>query len=219
MVPSVLHPEIKDPPEPIAPNPIHEFTVDYGAFLPCYPTAPFESFSDEFDVPGFLSWRGFQLPFQAETWSHPGHLTITLLGASQGTWFFPMTLTEIDLTAYPPPWEWEVCFTPPAPPAPWNLYFSHRLEDAQGHWKTYWRPGVMYDPRTKQARFTNSVFGPSSFDSQMEDYFRRSGQDPAQLAERIKVHMVFYAQYQFDYIRFRHYLTAGTDVHDNAWKP
>lgn len=187
----VLHPEISTPPEPIPPNPIHEFTVDYCAFLPCAPTAPFESFSDEFDVPGFLSWRGFQLPFQAETWSHPGHLTITLLGASQGTWFFPMTLTEIDLNAYPPPWEWEVCFTPPASPAPWNLYFNHRLIDSQGQWKTYWKPGVMYDPRTKRAHFTNDPFGPSSFDSQMDDYFRRNGQDPAKLKPWVKVIMVF----------------------------
>jgi hypothetical protein len=35
----VLRPEIKDPPEPIPPNPIHEFTVDYCAFLPCAPRA------------------------------------------------------------------------------------------------------------------------------------------------------------------------------------
>jgi hypothetical protein len=62
----VLHPEINAPPEPIPPNPIHEFTVDYCAFLACAPTAPFESFSDEFDVPGFLSWRGFQLSPQSD---------------------------------------------------------------------------------------------------------------------------------------------------------
>jgi hypothetical protein len=41
-------------------NPIHEFTVDYCVFLPCAPTAPFESFSDEFDVPGDRQWPALQ---------------------------------------------------------------------------------------------------------------------------------------------------------------
>jgi hypothetical protein len=171
----VLHPEIINPPEPIAPNPLFEFYVDYCAFLDCSPTAPWEHFSDEFDRPGFLTWRGFQIPFQAETWSHPGYLTITLLGASQGCYFFPMTLTGIDLKAYPPPWEWEVCVIPPAEPAPWNLYFTHRFLDTRDTLKAFWRPGVIYDPRTKRTTFTNSPFRDPPNQAVAGEYLRRSG--------------------------------------------
>lgn len=96
------------------------------------------------------------------------------MGASQGCWFFPMTLTEIDLKAYPPPWEWEVCFIPPAEPAPWSLYFTHRLVDTQGQWRTYGRPGVIHDPVTKKTSFTNSPYRASSFDVHAEEVrFRR----------------------------------------------
>src|SRR5207244_2820636 len=142
-----------------------------------YPASPFEHYSDDFNVLGYLGqWRGFQIPFSAETWSNPGHLTITLLGADQGVWFGPRTLNYFDLAVYPPPWEIEICFTAPDDSVPWNLSFHHMLYDKDKHLVGYWDPGVQNFPGEKRRRFLNYPSREFTFDAVLNwpEYLKRN---------------------------------------------
>jgi len=171
----VLH-HVSNPPEPVAPNPMFEFYVDYCVFMYAYPAAPFEHYSDDFNILGYLGqWRGFQIPFSAETWSNAGYLTITLLGASQGVWFGPRTLNYFDLEVYEPPWEMEICFIPPDDSVPWNLVFQHILYDKNKRLIGYWGPGVQNFPVEKRHRFVNFPYKASIFDLiNWPEYFKRN---------------------------------------------
>ena len=152
----VLKPEIKDPPEPIAPSPDYALHVDYGTFMYGYPVAPLEHYSDDFNIPGYLGQcRGFQMPLMAETWTHPGNLTVTLLGPSQGCWFGPQTLLEIDLNLYQPPFEIETCFTAPDDSVPWTVFINQVILDKENVRRGYWFPGVQNSPKIKRHRYIN----------------------------------------------------------------
>ena len=68
------------------PDPKFEYFVDYAVF---YGNGPenFDHLSDEFNVPGFLADQKWYIEGNglAETYSHPGNLTVTLLGMN-GAW-------------------------------------------------------------------------------------------------------------------------------------
>ena len=161
----VLH-HVSNPPEPVVPNPMFEFYVDYCVFIYDYPVSPLEHYSDDFNTLGYLGqWRGFQIPFSAETWSNPGYLTITLLAPGQGVWFGPRTLNYFDLEVYEPPWEMEICFIPPDDSVPWNLFFWHKLYDKNRGFVGFWGPGVQNYPGERRHRFVNYPFKETDHDA------------------------------------------------------
>ncbi len=67
------------------PDPKFEYFVDYAVF---YGNGPenFDHLSEEFNVPGFLADQKWYIEGNglAETYSHPGNLTVTLLGMNGG---------------------------------------------------------------------------------------------------------------------------------------
>lgn len=152
----VLKPEIKNPPEPIAPSPDYSLHVDYCTFMYSFPNVPFEHFSDDFNIKGYLGQcRGFQIPLMADTWTNPGNLTVTLLGPSQGCWFGPQNLYEIDFDIYKPPFEIETRFNVPDDTVPWTVFINQVIIDKQGIRRGYWFPGVQNSPKARCHRYIN----------------------------------------------------------------
>jgi hypothetical protein len=87
------------------PDPKFEYFIDYAAFHGNGPEN-FDHLSDEFNVPGFLADQKWYLEGNglAETYSHPGNLTVTLLGMN-GAWAMcPIIAGDgIDLARHKPP--------------------------------------------------------------------------------------------------------------------
>ncbi len=76
-------------PKPEPPNPLYEYYVDYCVFFGANPR-PFEEFSDDFDILGYLGqWQVQEQCTLVDTHSHPGHLMLKLLGPGLGTGFGP----------------------------------------------------------------------------------------------------------------------------------
>ena len=74
-------------PKPEPPNPGYEYYVDYCVFFGLEPR-PFEKFSDEFNILGYLGqWQVQEQCTLMDTHSHPGHLMLKLLGPGLGTGF------------------------------------------------------------------------------------------------------------------------------------
>jgi hypothetical protein len=141
-------------PVPEPPNPKYEYYVDYCVFFGSSPR-PFEKFSDEFDIPGYLGrWQVQEQCTLMDTHSHPGHLMLKLLGPGLGTGFGAAGGSSLKLSDYPPPWEIETSFTPPADSAPWNYWMNFILVDKRGKNLGMWTPGVENDSKAKR----HSVF-------------------------------------------------------------
>lgn len=189
--------EIEHPPVPKITNPVFEFYVDYCVFMYRHHAAPLEHNSDDFDIPGYMGkLRALQIPYSAETWSHPGHLNITLLGPSQGCWFFSNNLYDIDLRTHVPPWEIEICFHVPDDSAPWNLHFQLRIEREDGKVFGYWQPGVMNFPEEQRHRYVNYSHGKHpTFNVAMDYYlstnFGLSLAEYEQFKQRVNSNVVF----------------------------
>ena len=76
-------------PKPEPPNPDYEYYVDYCVFFGSNPR-PFEQFSDEFNIVGYLGqWQVQEQCTLMDTHSHPGYLMLKLLGPGLGTGFGP----------------------------------------------------------------------------------------------------------------------------------
>ena len=106
--------------------------------------------------------RGVQIP-RTETWSHPGYLTLTLMGPSQGAWWGSNGAYNMDLNTYPPPWEIETCFIASDDNVPWNMYLIMQAVGKNGK-KVTWQPGIQNYPAQKRHHFVNAPFKESSFD-------------------------------------------------------
>ena len=131
------------------PDPKFEYFVDYAVF---YGNGPenFDHLSDEFNVPGFLADQKWYIEGNglAETYSHPGNLTVTLLGMN-GAWAMCPIISGdgVDLARHKPPIEFETAFTPPDDGRPWNLWWTFSLFDARGKGLGQgWTPGVQNIP-------------------------------------------------------------------------
>ena len=71
-------------PKPEPPNPKYEYYVDYCVFFGSSPR-PFEKFSDEFNILGYLGqWQVQEQCTLMDTHSHPGYLMLKLLGPGPG---------------------------------------------------------------------------------------------------------------------------------------
>lgn len=148
-------------PQPEPPNPTYEHYVDYCAFLSS-PPIPFEHYSDDFDIPGYLGqWQIQPQSTFVETYSNPGQLTMTLVGVGAGTGFGPVGGPDLDFETYPPPWEIETCFTAPDDTIPWNYYLSLPIWNSQGKLAGFWNPGVKNDPSAGEHAFVNMLRGRS----------------------------------------------------------
>ena len=76
-------------PKPLPPDPRYEYYVDYCVFFGAEPR-PFEAFSDEFNIMGYLGrWQVQEQCTQMDTHSHSGYLMLKLLGPGLGTGFGP----------------------------------------------------------------------------------------------------------------------------------
>ena len=150
-------------PKPEPPNPGYEDYVDYCVFRSGKPI-PFEQYSDDFNIPGYMGkWQIQPQSTYADTYSNPGHLTITLVGVGVGTGFGPVDAADYDLKAYPPSWEIETCFNAPDDSIPWNYYLSMVVYDKEGLQRGFWNPGVTNDPIKKKHSYL-SVGGKSLID-------------------------------------------------------
>jgi hypothetical protein len=170
-MPDVLAPElgIHPPPAVQLPDPTYEYFVDYAVF---YGNGPqnLEDLSEDFDIPGYegTDQKWFQEGNAiTETLSHPGYLTVTLMGAN-GEWgMAPMLSAEmpgglgyVDLTKFKPPWEVETSFIAPDLDTPWNLYLFFTLFDEKGVGHI-WTPGVQNFPGSG-VRFINYFNDPNT---------------------------------------------------------
>ncbi len=144
-------------PDPEPPNPMYEYYVDYCAFFPSAPL-PLEAYSDDFNIRGYLGkWQAQPQGTILDTYSHPGHLTMTLIGSGCGTGFSPVGGSELDLSYYKPPFEIEIAFTAPDDTIPWNLWMNWQIAGPGGGWKGFWQPGVQNFPEEKRHLFINRV--------------------------------------------------------------
>ena len=134
-------------PEPEGPDPNYEYYIDYCVFFGSNPR-PFEKFSDEFDIPGYLGrWQVQEQCTLMDTHSYPGHLMLKLIGPGLGTGFGAAGGSSLKLSDYPPPWEIETRFIPPDDSAPWNYWMNFILLDQQGKNLGMWTPGVENDAK------------------------------------------------------------------------
>ena len=111
---------------------------------PPFPTI--EHFTKDFEHPGFIG--RFSTEYHghiAETWSHPGYLTITLAGGNNlpGSNFAPGD--PISLKHYQPPWEVEMSLIPPSDDYPWSIVQGFGPRDKDGRVRP-WHPGVANFP-------------------------------------------------------------------------
>jgi hypothetical protein len=146
-------------PDPEPPNPRYEYYVDYCVFFGA-PPRPFEEFSDDFDIVGYLGqWQIQEQCTLAETYSHPGYLTLTLLGPGLGTGFGPAGGSSLSLSDYKPPWEIEICFLAPDDSVPWNFWMNFVVVDRDGKPRGVWAPGVENFPKVRRHRpYARSTF-------------------------------------------------------------
>jgi hypothetical protein len=138
-----------------APDPSFQYYVDYAVF---YGNGPknVDHLSEDFDVPGFLADQKYYVEGNAlcETFSNPGHLTVTQYG-NNGAWAMCPILADsfIDFSVRKPPFEIELGVTPPDDAQPWNLWWNVGLHDEKGKFH-YWQPGLQNVPG-RGVRFFN----------------------------------------------------------------
>jgi hypothetical protein len=141
------------------PDPKFEYYVDYCVFFGADPR-PFEAFSDEFNVVGYLGrWRAQEQCTLMDTHSHPGHLMLKLLGPGLGTGFGPAGGSSLRLSDYPPPWAIETSFIAPDDTIPWNYWMNFIILDKKGKTLGTWTPGVENVPKeNRHRRFAGASF-------------------------------------------------------------
>jgi hypothetical protein len=146
------------------PDPTFEYFVDYAIFYGDNPQS-LEDFSSDFNIPGFLADRMWYQEGNAitETYSHPGHLTVTQYGNNGGWAMCPVGVSSMDLKAFNPPLEMEMAFTGPDNSVPWNIWLTPTLMDSHGkNLGQGWNPGVQNIPGTG-IRYINSFQHPDKF--------------------------------------------------------
>jgi hypothetical protein len=150
---SAMTPVIAPKPEP--PNPRYEYYVDYCVFFGA-PPRPFEQYSDDFDIPGFLGqWQMQEQCTLMDTHSHPGYLMLKLLGPGLGTGFGVAGGSELKLSHYKPPWEIEISLIAPDDAVPWNFWMNFILLDKDGKNRGGWTPGIENVPQQKRHKLYN----------------------------------------------------------------
>ena len=129
------------------------YYIDYARFFG-EGVENFEHLSEDFNVPGIPADSKYFIEddVMAETWSHPGFLTMTSSGKSAGWGLCPMVAGEmtaglgyIELSKFKPPLEFELAFIVPDDSIPWYFIHSLGLTDEKG--KTHaWAPGMQNIP-------------------------------------------------------------------------
>ena len=146
------------------PDASFEYFIDYALFHGNGPEN-FEHLSDEFDVPGFLADRKWYIEGNglAETYSHPGYCTVTLLGMNGGWAMCPIVAGDgIDLARFRPPLEFETSFIAAEDAIPWNLWWTFNLFDDRGkNLGQGWGPGVQNVPGKGRAFINTFDFDPT----------------------------------------------------------
>ncbi len=155
-IPDELAPElgIHPPPAVQLPDPDYEYFVDYAVF---YGNGPqnLQDLSVDFNIPGYegTDEKWFQEGNAiTETFSHPGYLTVTLMGMNGAWGMAPMLSADmpgglgyVDLSKFKPPWEIETSIITPELDSPWNLYMFFTLFDEKGVGHL-WDPGIQNFP-------------------------------------------------------------------------
>jgi hypothetical protein len=140
---------VLDPPNPGS----RTYSIDYMHFFGEGPEN-FEQLSDDFNVPGVPADSKFFIEddVMAETWSHPGYLTLTSSGKSDGWALCPMVAGEmtaglayIELSKFKPPMEFEMAFEVPDDSIPWSFFHSLSLTDEKNNVHN-WSPGMQNIP-------------------------------------------------------------------------
>jgi len=151
-----LAPKLGVNPTPVLapPNPgSRTYSIDYLHFFGEGPE-DFEQLSDDFNVPGLPADSKFFIEDDvvAETWSHPGYLTLTSSGKSDGWAVCPMVagqmtagLAYIELSKFKPPMEFEMAFDVPDDSIPWSFFHSLGLTDDKDKAHN-WSPGMQNIP-------------------------------------------------------------------------
>lgn len=146
-------------PKPEPPNPDYEYYIDYCVFFGSNPR-PFEKFSDEFNIPGYLGrWQVQEQCTLMDTHSYPGNLMLKSIGPGLGTGFGAAGGSALKLSDYPPPWEIETRFAGPDDSAPWNYWMNFIVVDNDGKNRGMWTPGIENDAKAK----THRVYPGASF--------------------------------------------------------
>ena len=170
-IPDKLAPELGIYPQPPVqlPDPSYEYFVDYAVFHGDGPQN-LEHLSEDFDVPGYegTDQKWFQEGNAVtQTFTHPGYLTVTLMGMN-GMWGMapalsaemPGGLGYVDVKKFKPPWEIETSFIAPDEDTPWNLYMFFTLFDTKGIGHL-WTPGVQNFPGAG-VKFINYFIDPNT---------------------------------------------------------
>jgi len=145
------------------PDPSFEYFLDYAIF---YGNGPenFDHLSDEFDVCGFLADQKWYLEGNgiAETYSHPGYCTVTLLGMNGGWAMCPIVAAGgLDLARFKPPIEFETSFIAPDDNIPWNLWWTFNLFDEDNkNLGQGWGPGIQNIPGEGRSFINSFAFEP-----------------------------------------------------------
>ncbi len=109
---------------------------------------PFEKYSDEFNILGYLGqWQVQEQCTLMDTHSYPGHLMLKLLGPGLGTGFGAAGGSSLKLSDYPPPWEIETSFIAPDDSIPWNYWMNFIVVDKQGRNRGCGRRASRMTPR------------------------------------------------------------------------
>lgn len=156
-------------PKPEPPNPAYEYYVDYCVFFGSSPR-PFEAFSDEFNILGYLGrWQVQEQCTLMDTHSYPGNLMLKLIGPGLGTGFGAAGGSALSLKDYPPPWEIETSFNAPDDTIPWNYWMNFIVFDTDGTNRGMWTPGVENDPKAGRHRpYLGATFN-VRFDSEVPE--------------------------------------------------
>jgi hypothetical protein len=165
-----LVPKLNIYPTPVlaSPNPGNRtYYVDYVHLFGEGPES-FQDLSDDFNVPGIPADSKFFIEddVMAETWSHPGYLTLTSSGKSDGWGMCPMLagqmtagLAYIDLSKFKPPMEFELAFIVPDDSFPWYFINTLGLTDEKG--KAHdWEPGMQNVPGRGRTYINESPVNP-----------------------------------------------------------
>ncbi len=124
-----------------------EFYVDYADFRYAPPFPSIECMSRDFNIPGYMGLFQTEVHgLSAETWSHPGYLTMTLRGVNNYTGGSVSEGSHFGFDRYPPPWEIETAFIAPDDSVPWDFHMNWTVFDKAGGRRGGWRPGVCNNP-------------------------------------------------------------------------
>jgi len=161
------------------PDPAFEYHIDYAMFHD--PLNP-EHYNDDFDIPGFFAdqkWYN-EGPAITEMVSHPGYLTVTLLGMNGG-WAMCPILVEgmLDLSKVKPPFEVETAFIAPDDVNAWNFEMQIPMTTVDGKSGGF-SPGLQFIPGEGRQFMTSWDWDPTkvafspTFNVEFEDEIPQS---------------------------------------------